>query len=70
MHLVLMSAGHRFKPMYDFGYVSLDMLYTYPEDSGVYMCKATNDVGEATTSAEIKCKRELFLALIIINVIY
>lgn len=51
----LLRAGHKFKPMYDFGYVALDILYTYPEDSGVYLCKATNNYGEDVTQAEIKC---------------
>ena len=42
-------------PVTDFGYVALDILWTYPEDSGTYMCKATNKHGTATTEAHIKC---------------
>ena len=45
--------GHRFKTTYDFGFVALDLLYSYPEDSGTYMCKATNLVGEAVTTCNV-----------------
>ncbi|CAH2104070.1 unnamed protein product [Euphydryas editha] len=45
--------GHRFKTTYDFGYVALDVLYAYGEDSGTYMCKATNAVGEAVTTSSV-----------------
>ena len=47
------SSGHRFKTTYDFGFVALDLLYSYPEDSGTYMCKATNLVGEAVTTCNV-----------------
>lgn len=55
--------GHRFKTTYDFGYVALDILYAYAEDSGTYMCKATNAVGEAvtTSSVNINAKASLYL---------
>ncbi|KAK8746938.1 hypothetical protein OTU49_016904 [Cherax quadricarinatus] len=46
-------SGHRFRTTYDFGFVALDILYAYPEDSGTYMCKATNAVGQAVTSCSI-----------------
>lgn len=49
-----MSSGHRFKTTYDFGFVALDILYAYAEDSGTYMCKARNAVGEAVTTCAIK----------------
>lgn len=45
--------GHRFKTVSDFGYVALNILYAYPEDSGTYMCKATNKLGEAVTTCSI-----------------
>ena len=32
------SQGHRFKTVFDFGFVALDILYTYAKDSGNYMC--------------------------------
>lgn len=42
--------------MYDFGFVTMDILYTYAEDSGEYVCRATNQVGEDITRAFIQCK--------------
>lgn len=48
--------GHRFKPMFEFGFVTLDILYTYPEDSGMYECRATNAHGTDVTQATIKCR--------------
>lgn len=50
--------GHRFKTTYDFGYVALDILYAYAEDSGTYMCKATNAVGEAVTTSSVQVSGE------------
>lgn len=53
-----MKTGHRFRKTHDFGYVALDILYAYGEDSGTYMCKATNLAGEAVNTCTIKvgCK--------------
>ncbi|KAK6058391.1 immunoglobulin I-set domain protein [Cooperia oncophora] len=45
----------RFMPARNFDYVSLDILGLYPEDSGVYTCKAVSDFGEAATSCTVKC---------------
>lgn len=42
MNGVPVKTGHRFRKTHDFGYVALDILYAYAEDSGTYMCKATN----------------------------
>lgn len=47
-------AGHRFRTTHDFGYVALDVLYVYGEDSGTYMCKATNLLGEAVNTCSIR----------------
>lgn len=47
-------AGHRYRTTHDFGYVALDILYTYAEDSGTYMCKATNKLGEAVNTCTLK----------------
>ena len=52
--------GHKFKTTYDFGYVALDILYAYPEDSGTYMCKARNAVGEAVTTCVISVDCKLY----------
>lgn len=48
--------GHRFRNIYDMGFVSLDILYVYPEDSGEYVCRAVNDLGEDFTRATVSCK--------------
>ncbi|CAG0890532.1 unnamed protein product [Cyprideis torosa] len=55
--------GHRFRPSHDFDYVALDILSLYPEDSGIYSCRAINALGEAVTSASVKCvaKRDLIM---------
>ena len=49
-------AGHRYKPSPEFGFVSLDILYMYPEDSGVYTCHAENPYGTVETSSEVRCR--------------
>jgi hypothetical protein len=54
--------GHRFKTTYDFGFVALDILYAYAEDSGTYMCKAKNAVGEAVTTCSVKVEGKLYCA--------
>lgn len=43
----------RFKPIFEFGFVSLDILYAYPEDNGEYELVAVNDKGEARTKTHI-----------------
>lgn len=48
-------AGHRFRTTHDFGYVALDVLYVYGEDTGTYMCKATNLLGEAMNTCNVRC---------------
>ncbi|XP_034137006.1 titin-like isoform X2 [Drosophila guanche] len=47
------QAGHRFKTTYDFGFVALDILYAHAEDTGTYMCKAKNAIGEAVTTCAV-----------------
>ena len=37
----------------DFGYVSLDILYVYAEDSGEYVARAVNELGEDITRSTI-----------------
>jgi len=60
---VAIKTGHRFKTTHDFGYVALDILYAYAEDSGTYMCKATNRKGEAVNTCQINvaCKLNFVL---------
>jgi len=42
--------------------VALDILYAYAEDSGTYMCKAKNAVGEAVTTCSVKVEGKLCCA--------
>lgn len=35
----LLPSGHRYRNVYDLGFVSLDILYVYGEDSGEYVCR-------------------------------
>ncbi|KJH46030.1 immunoglobulin I-set domain protein [Dictyocaulus viviparus] len=37
--------GHRFRSTMDFGFVCLDLLYALPDDTGEYLCVATNKYG-------------------------
>ncbi|KAK9882445.1 hypothetical protein WA026_021476 [Henosepilachna vigintioctopunctata] len=45
---------NRFTPIYDFGYVAMNFGWVYPEDSGEYLCRATNLYGQDETRAFIK----------------
>lgn len=60
-------SASRIRPMFDFGFVALDLLYAYPEDSGVYtclgiarkligkllICLVSNELGSAESSVEL-----------------
>lgn len=48
------KTGHRFRPAHEFDYVALDILCAYPEDSGVYTCSATSELGAAYTSCSLE----------------
>ena len=52
----LLPTGHRYRTVYDLGFVSLDILNVYNEDEGEYVCRAVNEVGEDFTKATIMCK--------------
>lgn len=41
------------KAIADFGFIILEISPVYPEDSGEYVCRAINSVGEAVTTAHI-----------------
>lgn len=45
---------NRFTPIYDFGYVAMNFGWVYPEDSGEYLCRATNLYGMDETRAVIQ----------------
>lgn len=53
----LLPSGHRYRTVHDMGFVSLDILYVYAEDSGEYVCRAVNDYGEDFTKAKVTCKK-------------
>ena len=44
---------NRFTPIYDFGYVAMNLAWVYPEDSGEYVCRATNLYGSDETRGVI-----------------
>lgn len=48
-----LAEASRFKPSYEFGFVTLDILYALPEDSGIYECIVMNDKGQASTKTHI-----------------
>ena len=43
----------------DFGFIVLDLDWTFPRDSGEYVCRATNKWGTATTKATLICKGKI-----------
>jgi titin len=47
-------SGSRYAITHDFGYVTLDIAYVYPEDSGVYTCIVSNCEGQAVSTAALK----------------
>eukprot|EP00095_Tigriopus_kingsejongensis_P003093 maker-scaffold1025_size69488-snap-gene-0.9 protein:Tk03093 transcript:maker-scaffold1025_size69488-snap-gene-0.9-mRNA-1 annotation:"hypothetical protein DAPPUDRAFT_305290" len=57
------AQGHRFRTTYDFGFVALDILYAYPEDSGTYTCTAANALGQIETSCSLEVKGKSGLLL-------
>uniref|UniRef100_A0A183D0T1 Ig-like domain-containing protein n=1 Tax=Gongylonema pulchrum TaxID=637853 RepID=A0A183D0T1_9BILA len=48
--------GHRFRTFHDFGFVSLDILDVYAEDSGTYTCVAKNALGQAESTITFTCR--------------
>ncbi|CAG2063231.1 unnamed protein product, partial [Timema podura] len=58
-----LKTGSRFRTFCDFGFVILEISPVYPEDSGDYSCRASNDYGEAVTTASMKVsgKRSIIL---------
>lgn len=58
-----LGAGHKMKTSYDFGRAILDILYAYPEDTGVYNVVATNEIGQdvAECQLSVTAKQVLYL---------
>lgn len=50
-----LAHGSKFAISHDFGYCTLAIGYTFPEDEGVYQMCVSNAKGEAITSATLKC---------------
>lgn len=48
-------AKTQFTPINDFGYIALNFGWVYRQDSGVYMCRATNQFGSDETTANLIC---------------
>lgn len=64
MKSILYFLGHRFRTTYDFGFASLDILTVYGEDSGTYLCKAVNKLGQSVSSVNISVKRNFFYTIL------
>lgn len=50
----LVPTGSRATATYRFGFVALDILNVINADAGVYTCRATNVMGQAETSANLR----------------
>lgn len=48
-----MPAAHRYRPMFDFGYIALDIIGAIPEDSGTYTVIAQNELGQIESSVQL-----------------
>jgi hypothetical protein len=49
-----LNFGNKWRTRNDFGFASLDVVGVYPQDSGLYTIRATNALGSAESSIEIK----------------
>ena len=49
-----LTIGSRFKTYNDFGFIALDIVGVNMQDAGSYICRATNALGMAETSASVK----------------
>merc|ERR1719318_1726106 len=49
-------SGGRMRITHEYGHVALHIFYTYPEDEGKYVCRATNELGEDQTEASLVCR--------------
>ena len=49
-----LTIGSRFRTYNDFGFVALDIVGVIAQDNGQYVCRATNQLGQAETSARVE----------------
>merc|ERR1719225_929580 len=49
-------SGGRMRISNEYGHVALHIFYTHPEDEGRYVCRATNELGEDQTEANLVCR--------------
>lgn len=49
-------SGGRMRITHEYGHVALHIFYTYPEDEGKYVCRATNELGEDQIEASLVCR--------------
>merc|ERR1719422_806595 len=52
----LEAGGGRMRIVHEYGHVALHIFYTHPEDEGRYVCRATNELGEDQTEANLICR--------------
>jgi titin len=50
------DTGSRFGVTNDFGFVAMDINSVRPEDSGTYVCRAKNELGEAVATCSVIVK--------------
>ena len=53
--------GSRIRSTFDFGLVSLDITGLRADDSGIYVCKAVNKLGEAVSTCTIRVEAHSWL---------
>ncbi len=53
-----LQQSNRLPIAHEFGHVSLQLSHALPHDTGVYMCRAVNDLGEAVTTASVNVIRK------------
>ena len=58
------QASNRMSTLHDFGFVALDLKYTRPDDTGVYTCRAVNQLGEAVINANLQVRNKLTITMI------
>ena len=49
-----LPSASRFHITFDFGYVALDITHVVPEDAGEYTVKAINNLGQCTSSINLR----------------